>query len=112
MFIVISMLAYDFQGLGKFSKIFLPWDLSANTYAIILMGITTIYVMFGGMYSEVLTDVIQAGLMLIAAVLIAVIAIQRVSPDALAAVVPDGWGNLFFRLESESGLVGLIAKGK
>ncbi|MCJ7777566.1 MAG: hypothetical protein MUP16_04555, partial [Sedimentisphaerales bacterium] len=110
MFIVISMLAYDFQGLGKFSKIFLPWDLSANTYAIILMGITTIYVMFGGMYSEVLTDVIQAVFMLIASVLIAVIAIQRVSPDALAAVVPDGWGNLFFGWKVNLDWSGLIAK--
>lgn len=110
MFIVISMLAYDFQGLGKFSKIFLPWDLSASTYAIILMSITTIYVMFGGMYSEVLTDVIQAVLMLIASALIAVIAIQRVSPEALAAVVPDGWHNLFFGWKVNLDWSGLIAK--
>lgn len=110
MFIVISMLAYAFQGIGKFSQIFLPWDLAPQTYAIIFMTITTIYVMFGGMYSVVLTDVIQFVLMTIASIFIAVIAIQRVSPDALAAVVPDGWGNLFFGWKVNLDWSGLIAK--
>lgn len=109
LFIVISMLAYAFQGIGKFSQIFLPWDLAPQTYAIIFMTITTIYVIFGGMYSVVLTDVIQFVLMTIAAVFIAVIAIQRVSPDALAAVVPDGWHNLFFGWKVNLDWSGLIA---
>lgn len=109
MFIVISMLAYAFQGIGKFSQIFLPWDLAPETYAIIFMTITTIYVMFGGMYSVVLTDVIQFVLMTIASIFIAVIAIQRVSPDALAVVVPDGWHNLFFGWKVNLDWSGLIA---
>ncbi len=109
LFIVISMLAYAFQGIGKFSQIFLPWDLAPQTYAIIFMTITTIYVIFGGMYSVVLTDVIQFVLMTIASVFIAVIAIQRVSPDALAAVVPDGWHNLFFGWKVNLDWSGLIA---
>jgi len=109
LFIVISMLAYAFQGIGKFSQIFLPWDLAPQTYAIIFMTITTIYVMFGGMYSVVLTDVIQFVLMTIASIFIAVIAIQRVSPDALAAVVPDGWHNLFFGWKANLDWSGLIA---
>ncbi len=110
LFIVISMLAYAFQGIGKFAQIFLPWDLTPQTYAIILMTITTIYVMFGGMYSVVLTDVIQFVLMLIASVFIAVIAIQRVSPEAVAAVVPDGWHNLFFGWKLNLDWSGLVAK--
>lgn len=110
LFIVISMLAYAFQGIGKFSQIFLPWDLTPQTYAIILMTITTIYVMFGGMYSVVLTDIIQFALMTIASIFIAAIAIQRVSPQALAAVVPDGWGNLFFGWKVNLDWSGLIAK--
>jgi SSS family solute:Na+ symporter len=109
LFIVISMLAYAFQGIGKFAQIFLPWDLTPQTYAIIFMTITTIYVIFGGMYSVVLTDVIQFVLMTIASVCIAVIAIQRVSPDALAAVVPDGWHNLFFGWKVNLDWSGLIA---
>ncbi len=110
MFIVISMLAYTFQGVGKFAQIFLPWDLAPQTYAIILMTITMIYVMFGGMYSVVLTDVIQFVLMTTASIFIAVIAIQRVSPETLAAVVPDGWHNLSFGWKANLDWSGLIAK--
>lgn len=95
-FLVIGMLAYAFQGIGKFSAVFLPWQLSANTYAIIFMGITTVYVMFGGMYSVVLTDIIQFTLMTIASVFIAVVAFSRTSPEMISAVVPQGWKGLFF----------------
>ncbi len=109
LFIVISMLAYAFQGIGKFSQIFLPWDLSPETYAIILMAITSIYVMFGGMYSVVLTDIIQFGLMTTAAIFIAVIAIQKVSPEALAAVVPADWHNLSFGWKLNLDWSGLVA---
>ena len=37
---VVSFIGYEFQGIGKFCKVFLPWDLSPNTYAILLMSIT------------------------------------------------------------------------
>ncbi len=96
MFMVISMLAYAFRGVGAFAQIILPWELPPEAYATILMLITAIYVMFGGMYSVVLTDIIQFTLMTIASVFIAIIAIQRVSPELLASVVPDGWFNLSF----------------
>ncbi len=96
MFMVISMLAYAFRGVGAFAQIILPWELPPEAYATILMLITAIYVMFGGMYSVVLTDIIQFTLMTIASVFIAIIAIRRVSPELLASVVPDGWFNLSF----------------
>jgi Na+/proline symporter len=93
---VIGFLAYDFRGMGKFAQIFFPWDLSANTYAIILMGVTTIYVIFGGMLSVTVTDVIQYVLMTIASVLIAIIAMNHVSAADVTAAVPEGWHNVFF----------------
>jgi solute:Na+ symporter, SSS family len=93
---VIGFLAYDFRGMGKFAQIFFPWDLSANTYAIILMGVTTIYVIFGGMLSVTVTDVIQYILMTIASVLIAIIAMQHTTAAQITAAVPEGWHNIFF----------------
>jgi len=93
---VIGFLAYDFRGMGKFAQIFFPWHLSANTYAIILMGVTTIYVIFGGMLSVTVTDVIQYILMTIASVLIAIVAMRHVSAADIAAAVPAGWDNLWF----------------
>jgi len=93
---VIGLLAYDFRGMGKFAVVFFPWDLSANTYAIILMGITSIYVIFGGMFSVTVTDVIQYVLMTAASILIAVVAMQHTTAAQITAAVPDGWHNLFF----------------
>jgi len=93
---VIGFLAYDFRGMGKFAGIFLPWDLSDNTYAIILMGVTTIYVIFGGMLSVTVTDVIQYILMTISSVFIAIIAFQKTTGAQIDAAVPAGWKNLFF----------------
>jgi SSS family solute:Na+ symporter len=93
---VIGFLAYAFRGIGKFAGIFLPWDLSDNTYAIILMGVTTIYVIFGGMLSVTVTDVIQYILMTISSVFIAIIAFQKTTGAQIDAAVPAGWKNLFF----------------
>jgi solute:Na+ symporter, SSS family len=93
---VVGFIAYDFQGMGKFSKIFLPWDLSANTYAIIVMGLTAIYVLLGGMISVVITDLAQFFIMAVCAVILAVIAMAKVSAADIAAVVPAGWDNIFF----------------
>lgn len=93
---VIGFISYDFQGMGKFCKVFLPWDLSANTYAIIIMTITATYVVLGGMLSVVLTDFIQFLLMAVSSVVIGVIAMQSVSADSLASLTPDGWQNILF----------------
>ncbi|MEX0323279.1 MAG: sodium:solute symporter family protein [Puniceicoccaceae bacterium] len=93
---VVAFIAYAFQGIGKFSAVFLPWDWSPNTYAIIVMSITAIYVLMGGMLSVVYTDLAQFFIMLICAIILAVIAMVQVSGAEIAAIVPEGWGNLFF----------------
>lgn len=93
---VVGFIAYDFQGMGKFTASFLPWDLSANTYGIIIMAITAVYVLMGGMLSVVLTDLAQFVIMAVCSLIIAVIAIQRVGVEQLAAAVPAGWANPFF----------------
>ncbi len=103
---VIGFIAYSFEGIGKFAIMFLPWDLATNIgglqipsermYALIIMGITTLYVVKGGMYSVVLTEVIQFVIMTVSCILIGVIAIQLVSPEQLNAVIPEGWKSLAF----------------
>jgi len=93
---VIGMIAYDFKGIGKFAQILLPWDLHENTYAMIILTITTLYVVKGGMYSVVLTEVLQFTIMTIASITVGVIAIHHISPEMIDAVVPAGWQNLSF----------------
>jgi Na+/proline symporter len=105
---VIGFLSYGFKGIGKFTTAFMPPlvsnietlarypQINENLYALILMAITTFYVVKGGMFSVVITEVIQYGILTIAAVAIGVIAINHVSPEALNAVVPEGWKNVWF----------------
>jgi Na+/proline symporter len=95
---VVSFTAYAFIGIGKFAAIFLQgtWDLEPNQYALIIMGIASIYVVLGGMYSVVIVDVTQFFLMAIASIGLGVIAMSATTHESIAAVVPDGWNSLWF----------------
>lgn len=96
----VGFLGYAFIGIGKFAEVFFPWDLawgpltSADMYAVIILAITTAYLLLGGWYSVVLTDLIQFALLTVASVCIAVIAIRKVSPESLVRFVPEGWTGL------------------
>ncbi len=93
---VVGFLTMAFQGIGKFAEPFFQFGWSPNTYALVIMIVSGLYCIFGGMYSVVLNDVIQFGLILVAAVLIAGVAMIHTTPDQIAAAVPAGWDNLFF----------------
>jgi Na+/proline symporter len=102
---VIGFIAYFVEGIGKFATTFFSWDLSASilglqftsqqVYALIIIAITTIYTMKGGMYSVVSTEVLQFLIMTVACVSIGVIAFNEVTPDQIAAATPEGWANLW-----------------
>ncbi|UCD51079.1 MAG: Na+:solute symporter [Phycisphaerales bacterium] len=96
---VIGMIAYAFKGIGKFAQILLPWELGPDTYALIILTVTALYVVKGGMYSVVLTEVLQFSIMTIASITVGLIAMHHVSPEAIDAVVPEGWRNIFFGWE-------------
>jgi Na+/proline symporter len=99
---VIGFLAYGFVGIGKFAATFLPYQFSAdpetnaNVYGLLISGITTLYVVKGGMFSVVFTELLQFVIMTIASVAVGVIAMNAVSPELLAQYVPADWKNLFF----------------
>lgn len=106
---VLGFLSYGFIGIGKFMEIFFPWEVVSNyvpfdiapeyvphVYGIFFTAIATFYVMLGGMLSIVWTDVVQFAIMTVAGIVIAVIAMIKVSPDMLAAHVPEGWATPFF----------------
>lgn len=105
---VIGFLSYGFKGVGKFASAFLPPIISdpgiltrypqinVNLYALILMSITTIYVVKGGMFGVVTTEVIQYFILIITSVAIGIIAMARIAPGVLNAVIPDGWKSMRF----------------
>lgn len=92
----IGFISYAFKGIGKFAVIFFPWELSPDIYATIIFVITTLYVVKGGMYSVVFTELLQFVIMTIAAIAVGIIAMNMVSAEALNAVIPAGWKDLFF----------------
>jgi Na+/proline symporter len=93
---IIGFFTYGFKGIGKFAAEFLPFHLSPNQYALILVAITAIYVIKGGMISVVITEVVQFFILAIASFAVGIIAMMKVSPATLHKVVPAGWDNLFF----------------
>ena len=74
-------------------------SLNEKAFGVSLVFLTALYVIKGGMYSVVFTEVLQFLVMTIASIGVAVIAIMHVSPEALAAAIPNGWQNPFFGWE-------------
>ena len=101
-----GFVGYAFQGIGKFASVYvdlapaaaylsklLPafgpsFSFAANhpnqTLAILIIGVTTLYVLLGGLYGVVITNVIQTLILTFAAILIAGIAYTHVTPEILA----------------------------
>lgn len=116
----IGFIAYFFVGIGKFATIFFPkeWDLtttiagltisSENMYGIIIFALTTLYVIKGGMYSVVATEVMQFVIMTIACGLVAYYAMSHVSAEQLDAAVPAGWKDLWPSWETGIDWTGLF----
>ncbi len=93
---IIGFFSYGFKGIGKFAANFLPWNLTPNQYALILISITTIYVIKGGMFSVVITEVVQFCILSIASFAVGIIAMAKVAPGMLQRFVPAGWDQIFF----------------
>ncbi|HQL20560.1 MAG TPA: Na+:solute symporter [Opitutaceae bacterium] len=102
---VIGLLAYAFKGIGKFAVVMLPWRFTGDTtglladeniYAMILLGLTSLYAIKGGMISVVITEVTQFAILTLTALTIGTIALVKVSPAMIAASIPEGWMNPFF----------------
>jgi Na+/proline symporter len=98
---VIGFLAYGFIGIGKFAATFLPWQLhsdpawNVNLYGLLITALTTIYVVKGGMFSVVFTEVFQFVIMTIGCLWVGVIAMQHVTPEMLSAALPEGWRTIW-----------------
>ncbi len=114
---VIAFLAYAFKGIGKFASVMLPWHFTshttglftdANIYALIIMGLTSLYAIKGGMVSVVITEVMQFTLLTVTSVAIGLIAVWKVSPETIHKAVPEGWLNPFFGWKLDLNWTGIL----
>jgi len=103
----LGFLAYGFIGLGKFVEIFVPWAIVApyvpfnvspefvpHIYGLGFTLFAVFYSILGGMASIVWADVLQYVIMTLAAIVIAVMAMNNLDTAAINA--PEGWFNPFF----------------
>ncbi|WP_165734220.1 MULTISPECIES: sodium:solute symporter family protein [unclassified Polaribacter] len=109
----IGFIAYFFEGVGKFMTVILPWDMtfiigaseiltSEQSYALIIIILTTIYTIKGGMFSVVATEVLQYGIMVIAGVLVAGYTFIAFSDIEITSVITEEWKNVFFGWELDT----------
>ncbi len=92
---LLALLAYTFQTLGQFAVTFLPWNFSADQYAVFFFAVTTFYVVLGGFYGVVFSGIIRFAIITAASISIAVFAMIKTTPEAINAAVPQGWTTLF-----------------
>ncbi len=105
-----SFIGYAFQGIGKFAGVYIPleslakstsipWlqtaltEHEADILALAIMSATTLYVILGGLYSVVITDVIQTVILTVASVWIACVCWNKLTPNLLAGL-DQGWSSL------------------
>ncbi len=105
-----SFIGYAYQGIGKFAAVYIPLEELANTFtnptlialcttyesdvlATTIIAATTLYVTLGGLYSVVVTDVIQTVVLTLGSLFIAGLAWSRLTPDLLATL-PEGFTSL------------------
>ncbi|MGD8538590.1 MAG: hypothetical protein PVI66_07730 [Candidatus Aminicenantes bacterium] len=98
-----SFLGYAFQGIGKFAAVYIPLEsLGQSTQiswlqtlltqyepqvlAVLIISLTTLYVLLGGLYGVVFTDVVQTIILTLSSLLIAGIAWTRLDPTALSKI--------------------------
>jgi len=105
-----SFIGYAYQGIGKFASVYIPLESLAqyttspflqklftiyepDCLAAAIIAVTTLYVILGGLYSVVVTDVIQTVILTLSSIFIAYLAWSRLSPALLAQLSPD-WTSL------------------
>jgi SSS family solute:Na+ symporter len=117
-----SFVGYAYQGIGKFASVYIPLESLAqytcnpwlrhifiehepDCLAVLIIGITTLYVVLGGLYSVVVTDVVQTIILTLGSIIIACIAWYRLTP-ALMSGLPENWNSLSvpWRIEGFAGI--------
>ncbi|MHC4530136.1 MAG: sodium:solute symporter family transporter [Planctomycetota bacterium] len=88
----VAFLSTASVGIGKFWSEFLGW--SPHVCSGVILGCTALYVIFGGMYSVVYTDLIQGIMLIIASVIVGVLAFNSLGGQSIESIAPAGWTNL------------------
>ena len=105
---ISALLGYSAIGMGKFGSIFLPF--SPLVCAVMILGITGIYVIIGGFHGIVRVEIVQTIVLSAGAIVFAIIGYLHFDAAAFAAKVPNGWFDILPSMRPAS-LQGLVSGG-
>ena len=102
---ISALLGYSAIGMGKFGAIFLPF--SPNVCAILILGVTGLYVILGGFHGIVRVEIVQTIVLSAGAIVFAIIGYLHFDAARFAAKIPNGWMDIMpsFRPAAFQGLV-------
>lgn len=86
---IAALLGYGAIGMGKFGAVFLPF--SPFTCAVLILGLTGLYVVVGGFHGIVRVEIVQTIVLSAGAITFAVIGWRHFNPAQFAAQVPGAW---------------------
>ena len=95
---LVGFIGYAFQGIGKFASGYIAPGFDPVTAtrvsAIAIFAVATLYVLLGGLYGVVVTNVIQTVMLTVAGLIIAGVAYVKIDPGTLADTLPADWMSL------------------
>lgn len=86
---ITALLGYGAIGMGKFGSIFLPF--SPFTCAVLILGVTGLYVVAGGFHGIVRVEILQTIVLSTGAIVFAVIGYSHFDAAKFNALVPASW---------------------
>ena len=106
---ITALLGYGAIGMGKFGAIFLPF--SPTVCAILILGVTGIYVVAGGFHGIVRVEIAQTIVLSTGAIAFAIIGYLHYDAARFAALVPHSWGDIIPTSIHPPDLQGVISGG-
>ena len=89
---ITAFLAYGSVGMGKFGSVYL--NLPEHLCAVLIIGLTGIYVVLGGFRGVVLVEIFQTVVLSAGALLIAYLGFRHTSWETVVANRPAGWSSM------------------
>lgn len=86
---ISALLGYSAIGMGKFGSIFLPF--SPTVCAILILGITGVYVVAGGLHGIVRVEIAQTIVLSLGAIFFAIVGYRSFNAARFATLVPNSW---------------------
>ena len=105
---ISALLGYSAIGMGKFGSIFLPF--SPIVCAMLILGITGLYVILGGFHGIVRVEIVQTVVLSAGAIVFAIIGYLHFDSAVFASKIPHGWGEILPSMRPDF-MQGLVTGG-